>query len=164
MIYIDGTSELHIRLHIAEMLKDKIENDNYSELCEKAYKFITNGIVLPPQEKDQFAEAMKNWTSGLTQAMQINKQLDDIANSLPKPQTDDKEEKLKELAEKNIGREVTGKEFPRYICGYSVEFDCLIVGAFNDSEKGVTLGDTDYLLHNPNFHNYFYVSKDIVKE
>lgn len=164
MIFNEPKSELQVRLHIAELLKDKIECDNYAELCEKAYKFITNGIVLPPQEKDQFAEVMKNLTSGLTQAMQVNKQLDDIAKSLPKPQTDDKEDKLRELAEKNIGREVTGKEFPRYICGYSVEFDCLIAGAFNDSEKGVTLGDTDCLLHNPNFRNYFYVPKDIVEE
>lgn len=164
MIFTEPKSELQVRLYIAEMLKDKIENDNYAELCEKAYKFITNGIALPPQEVDQFAEAMKSLTSGLTQAMQINKQLDDIANSLPKPRTDEKECKLKGLAEKNIGREVTGKEFPRYICGYSVEFDCLIAGTLNDTEKGVTLGDTDCLLHNPNFRNYFYVPKDIVKE
>lgn len=164
MIFNEPKSDIQLRMFVAEMLKDKIECDNYAELCEKAYKFITNGIVLPPQEKDQFAEVMKNLTSGLTQVMQVNKQLDDIANSLPKPQIDDKEEKLKELAEKNIGREVTGKEFPRYICGYSVEFDCLIAGTLNDTEKGVTLGDTDYLLHNPNFRNYFYVPKDIVKE
>lgn len=161
MIFAEPKSELQVRLHIAEMLKDKIENDNYTELCEKAYKFITNGIVLPPQEKDQFAEVMKNLASGFTQAMQNG---GDIVELLPKTQTDDKECKLKELAEKNIGREVTGKEFPRYICGYSVEFDCLIAGTLNDSEKGVTLGDTDYLLHNPNFRNYFYVPKDIVKE
>lgn len=35
MIYNDGNSELHIRLHIAEMLKDKIEQDNFEELCER---------------------------------------------------------------------------------------------------------------------------------
>lgn len=161
MIFNEPKSELQVRLHIAAMLKDKIENDNYSELCEKMFIWVTNGIVLPPQEKDQFAEVMKNLTSGLTQAIQNG---GNIANSLPKPQTDDKECKLKGLAEKNIGREVTGKEFPRYICGYSVEFDCLIAGTLNDTEKGVTLGDTDYLLHNPNFRNYFYVPKDIVKE
>ena len=161
MIFTEPKSELQVRLHIAEMLKDKIERDNYAELCEKAYKFVTNGIVLPPQEVDQFAEVMKNLTSGLTQAIQSG---GNVVESLPKPQTNEEECKLKELAEKNIGREVTGKEFPRYICGYSVEFDCLIAGTLNDTEKGVTLGDTDYLLHNPNFRNYFYVPKDIVKE
>ena len=146
------------------MLKDKIENDNYAELCEKAYKFVTNGIVLPPQEIDQFAEVMKNLTSGLTQAMQVNKQLDDIANSLPKPQTetDDKEEKLKELANKYLKKRVTYKGVNCYICGYSVDFDCLIAGTNDTSIEGVTLSNTDMIL--AVFANYFYVSKDIVKE
>ena len=157
MIFTEPKSELQVRLHIAEMLKDKIENDNYAELCEKAYKFITNGVVLPQTAKDPLEETMLN----LSKAIQNG---GNIAESLPKPQTDDKECKLKELAEKNIGREVTGKEFPRYICGYSIEFDCLIAGTLNNTEKGVTLGDTDCLLHNPNFRSYYYVPKDIVKE
>ena len=163
MIFTEPKSELQVRLHIAEMLKDKIECDNYAELCEKAYRFITNGIVLPPQEKDQFAEVMKDLTSGLTQAMQVNKQLDDIANSLPKPQTDEKEEKLKELANKHLKRLVTYKGVNCYICGYSVEFDCLIAETFDDMAGGVLLGDKDRVLcHDYPF--YLYVPKDIVKE
>jgi hypothetical protein len=138
------------------MLKDKIENDNYTELCEKAYRFITNGIVLPPQEEDAFAKVMSNLTSGLTQAIQNG--------GIPSmPIKGSKEEELKELTNKNLKRLVTYKGVNCYICGYSVEFDCLIAGTLNDTEKGVTLGDTDYLLHNPNFRNYFYVPKDIVK-
>lgn len=163
MIFNEPKSELQVRLHIAEMLKDKIENDNYAELCEKAYKFITNGIVLPPQEKDQFAEVMKNLTSGLTQAMQTNKQLDDIVNSLPKPQTDNKEEKLRELANKNLKRLVTYKDIPCYICGYSVEFDCLIAGTFLSTGRGMLLGDNDYILHRDNYEQFIFAPKDIVK-
>lgn len=164
MIFTEPKSELQVRLHIAEMLKDKIECDNYAELCEKAYKFITNGIVLPPQEKDQFAEAMKNLTSGLTQAMQVNKQLDDIANSLPKPQTDDKEEELKELAEKYKGKHITYKEALCYICGYSVEFDCLIAGTDYNIGKSINIDDSDCIIVSPRFAHYLYVPKDIVKE
>lgn len=164
MIFTEPKSELQVRLHIAEMLKDKIENDNYAELCEKAYKFITNGIVLPPQEKDAFAEVVKDLTSGLTQAMQVNKQLDDIANSLPKPQTNEKEEKLKELANKNLKRLVTYKDIPCYICGYSVEFDCLIAGTFLSTEKGIILGDNDCILHKADYEQFIFVPKDIVKE
>ena len=52
MIFTEPKSELQVRLHIAEMLIDKIENDNYSELCEKMFIWVTNGIVLPPQEVD----------------------------------------------------------------------------------------------------------------
>lgn len=163
MFFTEPKSDIQLRMFIAEMLKDKIECDNYGELCEKAYKFITNGIALPPREKDQFAEVMKNWTSGLTQAIQINKQLDDIAKSLPKTQTDDKEEELKELANKNLKKLVTHKGVNCYICGYSVEFDCLIAETFDDMVGEVLLGDKDYVLcHDYPF--FVYVPKDIVKE
>ena len=126
MIFNEPKSELQVRLHIAEMLKDKIENDNYAELCEKAYKFITNGITLPPQEKDHFAEVMKNLTSGLTQAIQNGGNITDALPSMPIKGS--KEEELKELAEKYKGKHITYREAPCYICGYSVEFDCLIAG------------------------------------
>lgn len=101
--------------------------------------------------------------SGLTQAMQVNKQLVDIANSLPKPQTDDKEDKLKELANKNLKRLVTYKGVNCYICGYSVEFDCLIAETFDEIAGGVLLSGQDCVLcHDYPF--YLYVPKDIVKE
>lgn len=160
MIFNEPKSDIQLRMFVAEMLKDKIECDNYAELCEKAYKFITNGIVLPPQEKDQFAEVMKNLTSGLTQAMQNG---GNIVESLPKPQTDDKENKLKELATKHLKRLVTYKGVNCYICGYSVDFDCLIAETFDDIAGGVLLGDKDCVLcHDYPF--YLYVPKDIVKE
>lgn len=47
MIFNEPKSELQVRLHIAEMLKDKVEQPNYSELCEKALKFVMDGIELP---------------------------------------------------------------------------------------------------------------------
>ena len=144
------------------MLKDKIENDNYAELCEKAYKFITNSIVLPPQETDTFAEVMKNLTGGLTQVIQNG---GNISDSLPSmPIKGSKEEELKELANRNLKRLVTHKDIPCYICGYSVEFDCLIAGTFENSGKGILLGDNDCILYQAFYDRYFYVPKDIVKE
>lgn len=163
MIFNEPKSELQVRLHIAEMLKDKIECDNYAELCEKAYKFITNGIVLPPQEKDAFAEVMKDLTSGLTQAMQVNKQLDDIANSLPKPKIEDKEEELKNLYVKHGNKEILWDGEPCFICGYSTEFDCLIAGC-QERYLGNSISTDDMLFDNGAYYSYFYVPKDIVKE
>ena len=161
MIYTDGTSELHIRLHIAEMFKDKVEQPNYNELCEKALKFVTDGIELPKIKKTPAEEAADMFTKTFLFANPLQDALTELKKGdLPKT----KEDELRELAHKHLKRLVTYKDIPCYICGYSVEFDCLIAGTFNDTEKGVTLGDTDYLLHNPNFSNYFYVPKDIVKE
>lgn len=161
MIYTDGTSELHIRLHIAEMLKDKVEQPNYSELCEKTLKFVMDDIELPKIKKTPAEEAADMFTKTFLFDNPLQEALKELKKGdLPKT----KEEELKELATKNLKRLVIYKDIPCYICGYSVEFDCLIAGTFNETEKGVTLGDTDCLLHNPNFRNYFYVPKDIVKE
>ena len=158
MIYTEPKSELQVRLHIAEMLKDKIENDNYAELCEKAYKFITNGVVLPQTVKDPLEETMLN----LSKAIQNGGNITDALPSIPK--VNNNEEELKELANKNLKRLVTYKDIPCYICGYSVELDCLIAGTFENSGKGILLGDNDYVLYQAFYDRYFYVPKDIVKE
>ena len=159
MIYTDGTSELHIRLHIAEMLKDKVEQPNYSELCEKALKFVMDGIELPKIKKTPAEEAADMFTKTFLFANPIQDTLKELKNGdLPKT----KEDELKELAYKNLKRLVTYKDIPCYICGYSVDFDCLIAGTNDISMKGVTLSNTDMIL--AVFANNFYVPKDIVKE
>lgn len=159
MIYTDGTSELHIRLHIAEMLKDKVEQPNYSELCEKALNFVMNGIELPKVKKTPAEEAADMFTKTFLFANPIQDALKELKNGdLPKT----KEDELKELANKNLKRLVTYKDITCYICGYSVDFDCLIAGTNDTSMEGVTLSNTDMIL--AVFANNFYVPKDIVKE
>ena len=159
MIYNDGTSELHIRLHIAEMLKDKVEQDNYNELCEKALKFVMNGIELPKINKTPAEEAADMFTKTFLFANPIQDALKELKKGdLPKT----KEEELKELANKHLKRLVTYKDIPCYICGYSVDFDCLIAGTHDTNIEGVTLSNTDMIL--AVFANNFYVPKDIVKE
>lgn len=161
MIYTDGTSELHIRLHIAEMLKDKVEQPNYSELCEKALKFVMDGIELPKIKKTPAEEAADMFTKTFL----FGNPLQDALKKLKKddlPKT--KEDELKELANKNVKRLVTYKNVPCYICGYSVEFDCLIAGTFENRGNGILLSDNDYVLYQAFYDRYFYVPKDIVKE
>lgn len=159
MIYNDGNSELHIRLHIAEMLKDKVEQDNYNELCEKALKFVMNGIELPKIKKTPAEEAADMFTKTFLFANPIQDALKELKKGdLPKT----KEEELKELANKHLKRLVTYKDIPCYICGYSVDFDCLIAGTHDTNIEGVTLSNTDMIL--AVFANNFYVPKDIVKE
>ena len=157
MIFNEPKSELQVRLHIAEMLKDKIENENYAELCEKAYKFITNGVVLPQTAKDPLEETMLN----ISRAIQNGGNIADALPSIPK--VNNNEEELKELANRNLKRVVTHKDIPCYICGYSVEFDCLIAGTFENRGNGILLGDNDCILYQGFYNQYFYVPKDIVK-
>ena len=161
MIYTDGTSELHIRLHIAEMLKDKVEQPNYSELCEKALKFVTDGIELPKIKKTPAEEAADMFTKTFLFANPMQ----DVLNELKKgdlPKT--KEEELKELANRNLNKLVTYNDIPCYICGYSVEFDCLIAGTFENYAKGILLEPTDCILSKTSFNQYLYVPKDIINK
>lgn len=161
MIYTDGTSELHIRLHIAEMLKDKVEQPNYSELCEKALKFVMDGIELPKIKKTPAEEAADMFTKTFLFANPLQDALKELKNGdLPKT----KEEELRELANKNLKRLVTYKDTPCYICGYSVEFDCLIAGTFDNIENSISLDDKDCVLYKSFYTQYVYVPKDIVKE
>lgn len=161
MIYTDGTSELHIRLHIAEMLKDKVEQPNYSELCEKALNFVMDGIELPKIKKTPAEEAADMFTKTFLLANPIQDALKELnKGDLPKTKKDE----LRELAYKHLKRLVIYKDIPCYICGYSVEFDCLIAGAFENSENGILLDDKDCVLHQAFYRQYFYVPKDIVKE
>lgn len=157
MIFAEPKSELQVRLHIAEMLKDKIENDNYAELCEKAYKFITNGVVLPQTAKDPLEETMLN----LSKAIQNGGNITDALPSIPK--VNNNEEELKELANKHLQRLVTYKGIPCYICGYSVEFDCLIAGYKDGCGSGYFLSPDDKLIDYVTYNHYLYVPKDIVK-
>lgn len=159
MIYNDGNSELHIRLHIAEMLKDKVEQDNFEELCNKVLRFVMDGIELPKFKKTPAEEAADMFTKTFLFANPLQDALKELKKGdLPKT----KEEELKELANKHLKRLVTYKDIPCYICGYSVDFDCLIAGTHDTNIEGVTLSNTDMIL--AVFANYFYVPKDIVKE
>ena len=158
MIYNDGNSELHIRLHIAEMLKDKVEQDNYNELCEKALKFVMNGIDLPKVKKTPAEEAADMFTKTFLFANPLQDALKELKKGdLPKSNDDE----LKELCEKHIHESCVIKNHKCFICGYSVEFDCLIAGTFEDCDDSIKIGDTDVIIQ-PCDH-YFYVGRDVIK-
>ena len=159
MIYNDGTSELHIRLHIAELLKEKVEQDNFEELCNKVLRFVMDGIELPKFKKTPAEEAADMFTKTFLFANPLQDALKELKKGdLPKT----KEDELRELAHKHLKRLVMYKDIPCYICGYSVDFDSLIAGTHDTNIEGVTLSNTDMIL--AVFANNFYVPKDIVKE
>ena len=143
------------------MLKDKVEQPNYNELCEKALKFVMNGIELPKINKTPAEEAADMFTKTFLFANPIQDALKELKKG-DLPNT--KEEELKELAEKYKGKHITYSEKPCYICGYSVEFDCLIAGTDYDIGKSINIDDSDCIIVSPRFAHYFYVPKDIVKE
>lgn len=153
MFINDLNSELNIRLHIAEMLKDKIEQENYAKLCEKALRFVMNGIELPKVKKNPMDESME-----MLSKLAINS-LDEYEKAKlfpPKPQADE----LKELCEKHIHEVVSVNNHKCFVCGYSKDFDCIIAGTNDDCDNSDKIGENDVIIQR--CRHYFYVSKDIV--
>lgn len=149
MFFTEPKSELQIRMHIAEMLKDKIEQDNYSELCEKMFIWVTNGIELPQKEKDPLNDF-------LTETMRkISESIGD-SSDLPKPI--EKKSPIIELYEKNKGREIQDLLLPPVVvCGYSIDFDCLIGGTDIPTLDKTSVDDSDFV--DKKYERYRYISK-----
>lgn len=157
MIYNDGNSELHIRLHIAELLKEKVEQDNFDELCNKMLRFVMNGIELPKVKKNPMEEATEMLSKTFVFPNSLQEALKELEKGvLPKSKTDE----LKELCEKHIHEIIIVKNHKCFICGYSKEFDCIIAGTNDDCDDDVKIGENDVIIQP--YKHYFYVGKDIV--
>lgn len=158
MIYNDGNSELHIRLHIAEMLKDKVEQSDFEELCNKVLRFVMDGIELPKVKKTPAEEAADMFTKTFLFANPLQDALKELGKGdLPKPNEDE----LKDIATKYKGKGVVYKGYCCRICGYSPEFNCLIAGTNDECDDSIKIGDTDVIIQ-PCDH-YFYVGRDVIK-
>ena len=158
MIYNDGNSELHIRLHIAEMLKDKVEQSDFEELCNKVLRFVMDGIELPKVKKTPAEEAADMFTKTFLFSNPLQDALKELGKGdLPKPNEDE----LKDIATKYKGKGVVYKVYCFRICGYSPEFNCLIAGTNDECDDSIKIGDTDVIIQ-PCDH-YFYVGRDVIK-
>ena len=149
MFFTEPKSELQIRMHIAELLKDKIEQDNYSELCEKMFVWVTNGIVLPQKEKDPLNDLLTETMKKLSESISDS-------GDLPKPI--EKKNPIIELYEKNKGREIQDLLLPPVVvCGYSIDFDCLIGGTDIPTLDKTSVDDSDFV--DKKYERYRYISK-----
>lgn len=153
MFINDFNSELNIRLHIAELLKDKVEQDNFDELCNKMLRFVMDGITLPKVKKNPMEESME-----MLSKLAVNS-LDEYEKAKlfpPKPQADE----LKELCEKHIHEIISVNNHKCFVCGYSKDFDCIIAGTNDDCDNSDKIGENDVIIQR--CRHYFYVGKDSV--
>lgn len=148
MFFTEPKSELQIRMQIAEMLKDKVEHINYEQLCDRAYDWITKGVELPKKEKDPLNDL-------LTET--IKKISENIGDSGDLPKPIEKKNPIIELYEKNKGRRVLDSDNNAwYICGYSVDFDCLIGGTDSYIGKADVVSDLDVIEIKHERYRYFH--------
>ena len=149
MFFTEPKSELQIRMQIAEMLKDKVEHINYEQLCDRAYDWITKGVELPQKEKDPLNDF-------LTETMR--KISESIGDSSDLPKTTEKKNPIIELYEKNKGREIQDLLLPPVVvCGYSIDFDCLIGGTDIPTLDKTSVDDSDFV--DKKYERYRYISK-----
>ena len=156
MFINDLNSALHIRLHIAEMLKEKVEQDNFDDLCNKMLRFVMNGIELPKVKKNPMEEA----TEMLSKTFVFPNSLQEAIKQIEKGDLPKAKDELKELCEKHIHEIIFVKNHKCSICGYSPDFDCIIAGTNDDCDNSDKIGENDVIIQ-PCKH-YFYVGKDIV--
>ena len=159
MIFNDGNSELHIRLHIVEMLKDKVEQANYEELCNKVLKFVLNGIEIPKIKKDPMEEMSNVLNKSFPLMANFSRVLEEIAGEENSLRT--KEDELKDLFKNKQNTCFLYRGCTCFLCGYSTEFNCLIAGTTVDYENSNTLGKTD-VTDGTNYRSYFYIPKEMV--
>lgn len=128
----DFTNELHIRLYVADLLRDNIKDDNFVEQADKMFAFIVKNASLPPQPKvhETSADILSNW----------NKILAGITGL-------DKEEKMSEIEKKFHLFKAKSVRDPKsdkagIIVGFSKEFNSLIVSC-DPGQKGMEPCETD---------------------
>lgn len=156
MFINDLNSELNIRLHIAEMLKDKIEQENFEELCNKMLRFAMDGIDLPKVKKTPAEEAADMFTKTFL----FSNPLQDALKEIEKGDLPKAKDELKELCEKHIHEIIIVKNQKCFICGYSKDFDCIIAGTNDDCDSSDKIGENDVIIQR--CRHYFYVGKDSV--
>lgn len=148
MFFTEPKSELQIRMKIAEMLKDKVEHINYEQLCDRAYDWITKGVELPQKEKDPLNDFLTETMKKLSES---------IGDSGDLPKSIEKKNPLIELYEKNRERRVLDSDNNAwYICGYSIDFDCLIGGTDSYIGKADVVSDLDVIEINHERYRYFH--------
>lgn len=151
----DFSNELHVRLYVAELLKDNIKDADFTEQAERMLCFATKNTNLPAQPKipESSKDMFSNWL-GL---------LSGINGIPPKQEISEIENNFHKYKSKNVSDLKSGKT--GIIVGYSKDFDSLIA-LCNPPHKGISPGDDDFLMIDKNLitQGIFYISVKEVKK
>lgn len=154
----DFTNELHIRLYVAELLKDYVKDESFNDMAERVFSFIVKGsnLQLQPVKDNTMQELMCNLITTLNGGCKIN----DIKEKSHLEKLYDKYKNKTAIDPVNNARK-------GIIVGYSNEFNSLIVSSSHPSPKGVDKGEYDFVdntigyIHN---NGYFYITEEEIKK
>ncbi len=151
----DFTNELHIRLYVAELLKDYVKDESFNDMAERMFTFITAGSNLPVQPKGNMSmnDIMSNFVKVMAGTYN--------GNHL-KEKSD-----LEELYLKYRLRSVyDSHDRTGLIVGYSEYFNSLIAVCDKESIKGFDKGENDFvdIPSGSGGNGFFYIPKEEVQK
>ena len=151
----DFTNELHIRLYVAELLKDYVKDESFNDMAERMFIFITAGSNLPVQPKGNMSmnDIMSNFVKVMAGTYN--------GNHL-KEKSD-----LEELYLKYRLRSVyDSHDRTGLIVGYSEDFNSLIAVCDKESIKGFDKGENDFvdIPSGSGGNGFFYIPKEEVQK
>ena len=158
---IDFTNQLHIRLHVAEVLKEYVDKEDFCEIAERMFQFIIKGSNLPlqPVKDNTMQELMGNWVQIINGSY--------FNNNLRKEEDKSNLEKLYDEYRNRPAHDPTNKMKQGIIVGYSNEFNSLIAQMSPSSPKGIKIGDSDFVNNTLGYaqdNGYFYITEEEIKK
>ena len=153
----DFTSELHVRMFVLDILKDRLHEEGFEGLANKALDFLMRGIKLRPvpDSPTDIAEALAKVM--VPSMFPLRTPLIDM-------------EGLESIYHRYRYRDVVDPmDSGRHgvIAGFSKEFDSLVVVCDEDGDKGVDSGDTDFVDLPGSFAKngfFFFFLDDVIKQ
>lgn len=155
---VNFSNELHIRLFIAELLRDNIKDDDFMEQAEKMFSFIIKNASLPPQPKVSMSD--QDFFSNLYQMMSklhlgTNKTGEEVSEI---------ERKYQDYKRKSVSDPKTNGR-KGIIVGFSTDFNSLIALCDDNCPKGLKKGENDFVdwPESKTGNGFFYISVEEVK-
>lgn len=155
----DFSNELHIRLYVADLLRNNIKDTDFTDQAERMVNFILKNSSLPPQPKATMSnqEFFSNFYS-------IMSGLSTMPNK-----TDKKVSELEIKYLKYRQKLVYDPKSPDRlgaVVGYSTDFNSIIALCIEGSPKGVCKGDNDFVdwPEDKTDNGFFYISIEEVEK
>lgn len=151
----DFTNKLHIKLYVADLLKDYAKDDSFNDMSERMISFIMKDMNLPnlPNKETSMQDIMGFWLKIISGTYQPKQTKDSC--ELENLYMDHKLKKVCDTCNRH-----------GIIVGYSNEFNSLIAMCDKDSIKGFNIGENDFvdLPKDQRPNGFFYVSKDEIEK
>lgn len=156
----DFSNQLHVRLYVADLLKDNIKDPDFTEQAERMTGFILNNSSLPLQPEPNMSQ-QEMFANAINMAVNKFGGIDNLGKKKEMPMV---ERKYLDYKHKLVN-DPKSPDRIGVIVGYSTDFNSIIALCTNDSPKGVCKGDNDFVdwPEDKTGNGFFYISIEEVE-